>query len=81
MGNGKFTLYRDTHGKASLWFAGILMAGIAMTMLWKHLDDTCTCVAEPQMLGRFVITPEKVRFVRLPNEPTTLANRQGARCG
>lgn len=81
MGNGKFTLYRGTHGKASLWFAGILMAGLAMTMLWKHLDDACTCVAGPPMLGRFVITPEKAGFVRLPHEPAILANRQVVRCG
>ena len=81
MGNGKFTLYRGTHGKASLWFAAILMTGLAMTMLWKHLDDACACVAKPQMLGRFVITPEEIRFVRLPNERAILANRQGIQCG
>lgn len=81
MGNGKFTLYRGTHGKAILWFAGILMVGLMMTMLWKHLDDPCTCVAAPQVLGRFVITPEEARFVRSSPELAIVANRQVVKCG
>lgn len=57
------TLYRDTHRKALSMFV-ILLLGILLAVSWltRHETARCTPCATPS-LGRFVVTPETMRFV------------------
>ena len=82
MGTGKFTLYRGTHRKAGLLFVVLLLIGGAFGMLLKHVSHASICAVEPRLLGRFVVTPESVQFVKVPTRDPILASHHGVkRCG
>ena len=81
METGKFTLYRDTHGKAIMWFVGMLVVIVLMASSWPRHAHAEACVVEPWMLGRFIVTPHDARFVRPTVGRMTQAWHPVAKCG
>lgn len=68
MALGTFTIYRGTHYKAIAWFLALIIGVAVVGVLIMRDNDVCPCSdGKPvPILGRFIVTPEKMDFVALP---------------